>query len=240
MTALVTVLIVTGLSNPYVQAGWNEGVIAYKEKDYKKAFKEFFPLAEANDKEAQYWIGRMYRFGLGRDQDYKAAVNWFKRAVNNGSIATLIPLGYMAGKGRGMPKSVENEICYYRYAAERGDETAQWSLYLTLREQGKIIEAQKWRLRSLKQGEAIALAREGEVQLINPFVKDKTEALMYLTLAVQRGEPRAQILIDAEMENNPIRQKQLEKAKVLAARWKPVKEVPPTGLPPIDISKCEK
>jgi len=137
-------LMALALSAPPVLAGMKEAEAAYEAKDYKTAFKEYLPLAEAGNAEAQNKIGLMYRYALGRERDYAKAVMWLKKAVNNGRLFSLISLGYMAGKGHGMPKSVENAICYYRYAAERGDETAQWSLYLSLR---------KYLVLSVNQGE---------------------------------------------------------------------------------------
>jgi len=239
---LAIIIIFLALAPISAWAGMKEAKAAYEAKDYKTAFKEYLPLAEAGNYKAQYWIGHLYRYGYGRKQNYKTAVSWFKRAVNNGAIATLISLGYMAGKGYGMPKSVDNEICYYRYAAERGNETAQWSLYLTL-DTGFFTsdEAWDWLVRSAKQGESAAMAQYGVVLLANPIRSDKSQGYMYLWLAHLKGtNPYVLEYINDKVGNNSRRKRQLAEGKKRAAKWKPVKEIPPTDLPPIDLSKCEK
>jgi len=60
-------------------------------------------------------------------------------------------------------------------------------------------------------------------------------------LAQKYGDdPEVDEYIEEIVGDNPTRQKQLEKAKVMAAKWKPVKEIPPTDLPPINIEGCLK
>ena len=38
---------------------------AYRSSDYKTALKEWKPLAERGNSEAQYWLGVLYRNGKG-------------------------------------------------------------------------------------------------------------------------------------------------------------------------------
>jgi len=186
---IIIALMALALSASPVLAGMKEAKAAYEAKDYKTAFKEYLPLAEAGNYKAQYWIGDMYRFGLGRKRDYNKAVIWFKKAVNNGAIATLISLGYMAGKGQGMKKSIAKRECYNRFAAIRGDETAQWALYFTLSDSFFTMkEAKKWLNRAVKQGQPNALGRQGALLILDPLNFDKTEGLMYLVLAQKYGD----------------------------------------------------
>ncbi len=43
------------------------GVTAFRSGDYATAIEELAPLAEADDAEAQYYVGAMYESGLGTD-----------------------------------------------------------------------------------------------------------------------------------------------------------------------------
>jgi len=239
---LIAVMVLLSLSSAPARAGMIEAKTAYDAKDYKTAFKEYLPLAEAGNAEAQNKIGLMYRYALGRERDYELAVKWLIKAVDNGRLFSLISLGYMAGKGQGMPKSIENRNCYNRFAAERGDETAQWSLYLSLRKDFTTMSvAREWLRRAVKQGEPAAMARHGYVLIVNFFRQDKTEGLMYMWLGIQNGnDPEVSELLSEVVGDDPEMMRQLEKAKIMARQWKPVKEVPPTDLPPIDLSKCER
>jgi len=238
--AVITFLVLANLSPDPARAGWKEAQDAYDAKDYKTAFKEYLPLAEAGESDAQFWIGNMYRFGLGRTINYKKTVYWFFRAAENGDIAVIGDLGYMAGKGQGMKASKNKEICFYRLAAERGYRDAQWNLYMNLSDSFfTITEANEWLKRAVKQGQDNALARQGALLIVDPLNFDKTEGLMYLVLAQKYGDdPEVDEYIDEIVGNNPSRKKELERAKVLANKWKSTEEPDPQNIPAPDIKKC--
>ncbi len=48
-----------GLTAP-AWAGWNEGVAAYNRGDYATALREWRPLAEQGNADAQFFLGVMY------------------------------------------------------------------------------------------------------------------------------------------------------------------------------------
>src|SRR5258706_13761678 len=61
-------------------AGLKEGYEALSRQDYATAIKEYRPLAERGDAEAQYRIGRMYEFGKGYPQDKAQGIAWIRKA----------------------------------------------------------------------------------------------------------------------------------------------------------------
>ena len=61
------------------QDGWD----AYERKDYKTAYKLWFPLANQGNPLAQYFLGWMYQDGNGVPQDYVSAHMWSSFAVLN-------------------------------------------------------------------------------------------------------------------------------------------------------------
>jgi len=221
-------------------AGMKEAKAAYDAKDYKTAFKEYLPLAEAGNAEAQYQIGLMYRFGQEQNKNYDKAMFWFKKAVKNGYRPMMLTLGYMVGRGYGIKASLDGEICFYRLEAVRGYRKTQWALYLALREKYFISKERKqWLIRSAKQGYPPAMARLGALILYNPLEFDKVKGYMYLWLGHINGkDPDVIKYINDQVKNDPSQQKKLAEGKKRAAIWKPVKEVPPTGLPPMDYEKC--
>ena len=51
-------------------------VFAYNHGSYDTAFRNFLPLAEHGNAEAQYYVGLMYSEGQGVRQDDGVAIEW--------------------------------------------------------------------------------------------------------------------------------------------------------------------
>ncbi len=77
-----------GLSS--VDAGWDEGVAAYKYGHYETAFKEFKPLAEQGNAQAMLGLGMIYYNGRGVPKDYVMAYMWYYLAETQGSEEAII------------------------------------------------------------------------------------------------------------------------------------------------------
>lgn len=75
-------------------AGYDEAQKAYDSGDYLTAFKEFLPLAEQGDVEAQFKLGYMYDFALGMPQDLEKGEYWYQKAAENGHIVAMNNLAY--------------------------------------------------------------------------------------------------------------------------------------------------
>ncbi len=70
----ITLILVSVVS---CSSQFNEGMEAFKQKDYKLAFDKWKPLAEQGHDDAQYKIGKLYREGLGVGVDYVEAYKWY-------------------------------------------------------------------------------------------------------------------------------------------------------------------
>jgi len=70
---ILAVLLTLCLAAP-AWGGFDEGIEAYKRIDYDTALKEFLPLAEQGDADAQFYLGVMYHFGYGVTHDYAEAM----------------------------------------------------------------------------------------------------------------------------------------------------------------------
>jgi len=66
-------------------ADFRTGIDAYKNKDYRAALREFQPLADQGDADAQFMLGHMYASGKGVPQDYIKAHLWFNLAAAQGN-----------------------------------------------------------------------------------------------------------------------------------------------------------
>ncbi len=65
-------------------ADFQAGMDAYNRKDYATALREWRPLAEQGDADAQYNLALMYDRGYGVPQDYVQARQWYEKAAAQG------------------------------------------------------------------------------------------------------------------------------------------------------------
>ena len=74
---------------------FDTAMAAYAKKDYVTALMIWFPLAEADDKEAQFMLGKMYLEQEANGIDPDKAVYWYQRAANLGHHEAQINLGML-------------------------------------------------------------------------------------------------------------------------------------------------
>lgn len=60
--------------------------------DWYAALKVFIKIAEQNDVQAQYNVGRCYQVGHGTEVDLEKAKNWFSKAIKNGETRSFFRL----------------------------------------------------------------------------------------------------------------------------------------------------
>ena len=94
-------LIVTGALGS-AWADWDDGVAAAQRGDYATALREFRPLAEQGNAEAQFNLGAMYNFGYGVPQDYAEGMKWLRKAAEQGNAPAQYNLGIMYAMGTGV------------------------------------------------------------------------------------------------------------------------------------------
>ena len=76
--------ILLGSSGVCWSADFQKGLAAYEKGDYATALKEWTPLAEQGDADAQSNLGFMYDNGEGVPQDYVRAHMWVNLGASNG------------------------------------------------------------------------------------------------------------------------------------------------------------
>jgi hypothetical protein len=74
-----------------------EGQIAYDNKEFKRSFQIFLPLAEKGMEQAQFMLYAQYYFGEGVERDLEKAVLWLEKAKENGNETAkkLLPQAQM-------------------------------------------------------------------------------------------------------------------------------------------------
>jgi len=111
-----------------VQADFQTGMDAYNQGDYATAFKEWQPLAEQGEADAQVNLGLLYDFGKGVPQDYGQARDWYLKAADQGFADAQFNLGLLYDFGKGVPQDYGQARDWYLKAAEQGHALAQANL----------------------------------------------------------------------------------------------------------------
>jgi TPR repeat protein len=91
----------------------------------------------------------MYYNGEGVERDHTQAIQWYRRAAEQGNIRAQYNLGVMHAKGEGVPQDHTEAVKWYRLAAEQGDDFAEVRLaHIYEKGEGGVpqdyAEALKW------------------------------------------------------------------------------------------------
>jgi len=107
------------LSGAPALADFAEGLAAVERGDFATALKEWRPLAEQGNADAQHKLGIMYRRGEGVTQDYEVAIEWFRLAAERGNTSAQSNLGAMYDQGLGVIQDPNTAFKWFKLAAEQ-------------------------------------------------------------------------------------------------------------------------
>ncbi|MEE9240571.1 MAG: tetratricopeptide repeat protein [bacterium] len=125
------IFLFAGLNSPgraAEQSGFRDGMEAYKEQNYKKAFRLWHSLAEKGHAKAQYNLAILYIQGNGTSKNPREAAKWLRKSAKQGHANAQYNLGLMFLNGEGVKKSDKEAIKWFRKAAEQDDGLAQYNL----------------------------------------------------------------------------------------------------------------
>ena len=128
-----------------VQKNEGEAVNWYRkaaESDHKQALKNLNTMAEQGNTEAQFTLGSMYEKGISVQKNEGEAVNWYRKAADQGHADAQYKIG------RGVRKDEEEAAKWYRKAAEQGHALAKGILTdferrKAAKEQRKAVKEQR-------------------------------------------------------------------------------------------------
>jgi len=195
------------------------------------ALREWRPLAEQGNANAQFFLGVMYDKGRGVPQDYAEAVKWLRKAAEQGVAEAQYNLGVMYDRGLGVPQDYAEAVKWSRKAAEQGYAEAQFNLGvmhdigLGVRED--YAKAMKWFRKAAEQGNAKAQTNLGFMYVLGQSVpQDYAQAHMWFNLAASRhppGEGRDIAVKNRDDVAKKMTPAQISEAQKLAREWKPKK-----------------
>lgn len=114
---LLAFVVLCGPSAP-AAAGYGEGVRAYDAGRYDDALKEFLPLSERGDRDAEFMLGAMYFYGKGVPRDDSLAAAWFHKAARQGHTGAQLAYGSLFVEGRGVLTDLVAAYMWLTVAAE--------------------------------------------------------------------------------------------------------------------------
>lgn len=123
LAAPVAALVLDGamFSGP-AQADVKTGVDAWTQGDYVKAVNDWRPLANAGDADAQFNLGQAYKLGRGVPMDVPIALEWFRKASEQGHLRAEDNYGLLLFQ----QNRREEALPYIRKSAERGEARSQY------------------------------------------------------------------------------------------------------------------
>jgi len=101
---------------------------AFLKKDYATAYRNWKPLADHGDANAQFNLAILYERGLGVRRDYSEAFALCHLAAAQNLTAAEVELGRMYARGWGTAQRFGEAFQWFERAAEQGDPDGQENL----------------------------------------------------------------------------------------------------------------
>ncbi|MDJ0949537.1 MAG: tetratricopeptide repeat protein [Alphaproteobacteria bacterium] len=224
------------------------GEAAFDRGDFEAAYREFLPLAQAGNRKAQFWIGRLYFEGKGVPEDGRKAAKWLTRSARQGDAFAIFLLAYHYSDGWGVPKNKKKGDCLYVLAAYAGMSDAQWEFgqIVTKKSDPKAAPdprakyAMEMLERAARQGHREALREVGIMKASREPIEleEAIEGFTYLMIAAERGDAFAVEFLKKFRKNEQrIAKHVVNAAEQRAANWQPVQE-PLLRVRPKDVRLC--
>ena len=125
-SAILTVLV--GMASP-LSAEIEEARDMMEAGQFEEARKALWPAARSGNADAEELIGIMYALGLGVEQDYERAFEWYLRSSMKGHPGAQSGVGWYYEVGLGMPEpDLVRAYMWYNLSAIGGDPDAAISL----------------------------------------------------------------------------------------------------------------
>jgi len=127
------------------------------------------------DADAQYRLARMYERGEGVSRDNTEALEWYRKAADQGHAEAQFTLGVMYKRGQGVPQDNTEALKWYHKAADQGEVRSQGMLgMMYYNGQGvsqDYIQAHMW-------FNLIASTRKGDLREIGVVLRDSVTKKM--------------------------------------------------------------
>ena len=142
LSAMLTLVLVLGLTGPVAAADYQAGLDAYLAGDFEQAISEWQDVVEsppgavpdAVRAETLYAIGMLFWMGQGVQQDSYEAASWLLLAAEMGHPGAQNKLAFLYSSGQGVRQSDFEALKWWQAAANQGDADAQDNLGVAFRD----------------------------------------------------------------------------------------------------------
>jgi len=183
-----------------------QGVRAYEEGDYAKAFNFFLRAAKAGNVFGMVNVASAYRNGEGVHDDPREAFAWFKKAANLGDVDAMFMTGFYYYHGEVTPKDLPRAFAWCKKAAENGNIAAmEWIGTFYLDGEGVVQDIPKaieWLKKSAEGGNDSAMYGLACIYEEGRGVPvDHLEAFLWYKKAAEAGNDEGMLALAYFYEN---------------------------------------
>ena len=191
MRRLGLFLLTIGISLPAL-CGFVEGEQAFNQQHYSQAFSEFLPLANEGDFRSQYYVGYLYTYGYGVNQDTKEGLRYLQEAVDQNYDMAQAMMAYLYSEGQVVSKNKKKALELYKRASEQNNISANLNLGIMYYTGDGVTRDYKTALDYFKKvpvNEKPIVSRYlGSIYLNNASFRDYTQALYYYELSARQND----------------------------------------------------
>lgn len=182
------------------------------------AFKYWAYASELGEAQADYEVGQIYANGNGVDQDIEKALEYFKKAIDGGSIDALTSMSYWLDLHGDYIEDFGSPADYALRGAEENNKYAQQNLGYFYRSERHVKKDSEqsyfWYLKSAENGNQHSMRWVGLYYLLGIGTEvDIQQSVLWLEKAVALGEPESYAILGYIYEKGLAGEADLEKAK---------------------------
>jgi TPR repeat protein len=190
------------------QTALEQGLAAYKQRDFATALRQFRIAAEAGDPTAMFSLGFMYLQGEGVPQDPKEAAHWLSLAAERGVAPAQHSLALLYYEGRGVEKNSAVAANYFESAALQGLADAQYNLGVLYSHGDGVRQdwalARFWHEKAAEQGMTDAQVALGVMAARGQGVpRDYEAAARWFGKAAAAGNQKARQALETAFDSHP-------------------------------------
>jgi uncharacterized protein len=171
-------------------------------RDDTEALRLLHQAADRGFMPAEESLGIFSETGIGMKQPAPAeALDWYKKATQQGSLDAATNMALMYADGIGIPKDQTQAVIWFRRAAEGGDATAQYNLALKYRRGEGVSQDDKQSLRWLTAAadqEVLPAMLDLASLCLHPpngTAADIGQAIHYYEKAAEQGSTAAEAML---------------------------------------------
>ena len=100
--------------------------------------------AKTGNQQAQFFLAKRYQKGLGIQQNFQQAIQWYTTAAKQDIAPAQLNLAMMYIRGEGVQPNAGQARYWLEKAAKLGDNRASYTLAMLDEKEKKLVDAYKW------------------------------------------------------------------------------------------------